>query len=309
MKAKRTFERRKPEDSVQAGKRPFDSVYTFPKDTLLNIIYDFTYTLFSYAKVADKYKVTEAEVRDVLSKFRYDLNRIGEAWDLIHQHPYLNGAIGVLKTTIIDGKGGSLKDHGPQGVSEAFKRLLSKDDEPVLSEAEQKYAWYFVHTGNNDAAMKAAGLCVGLQIVEDELGKNKTSTKNTLALRGYFLRSKPNVKKYIYELRERKLTDIQIDKEYIQLQLVTFIEQLQEEGNPKERNKLLRALELLGRTVPGTFTETINISEVKPDEALDKLLEMSRSVMVHEKTKKLPPPLFRPDNDDDDEEIVYEYKD
>jgi chromatin remodeling complex protein RSC6 len=90
---------------------------------------------------------------------------------------------------------------------------------------------------------------------------------------------------------------------------VTFIEQLQEEGNPKERNKLLRALELLGRTVPGTFTETINISEVKPDEALDKLLEMSRSVMVHEKTKKLPPPLFRPDNDDDDEEIVYEYKD
>jgi hypothetical protein len=96
-------------------------------------------------------------------------------------------------------------------------------------------------------------------------------------MRGYYLRNKDNIAQYIKQLREEKLSDLQIDKGFIQSQLVSEIEYMNEEGDSSKRNVKLKAIELLGKTIPGTFTDTIQIEEVSPDKALDTLLDMAKA--------------------------------
>ncbi|MHB9148383.1 MAG: hypothetical protein ACYC2U_08505 [Candidatus Amoebophilus sp.] len=275
------MERRRPQDMLvnrTRGDGVFTSYQDLTKEDILNIIYDYTYTLFSREKVAEKYNTSHETIRTIIDSFKSDFNNLTESWELIYMIPHLDSAVGLFPSTVQSPE--RTMDHPlwskPEHINQKFLELLSEPEDPTLTEQEQTYAWIFSQTGNNVEALKTSGLDTGLQ----KKDAPTTNNSNTAKLRGYYLRSKPNIKNYIYELRERKLTELNIDKSYIQTQLVTLIEQIQEEGDSRERNKLIRAIELLGKTVPGAFTETVNISEVKPDEALDKLLEMSRNVKI-----------------------------
>jgi len=62
---------------------------------------------------------------------------------------------------------------------------------------------------------------------------------------------------------------------------------MQDEGDPKNKGYMLRALELLGKTIPGTFSDTIRVEEVSPDKALDRLIQMAKADIASVKT--LPP--------------------
>lgn len=154
----------------------------------------------------------------------------------------------------------------------------------MLTDHEAMYAYYYSYTSNNTKALIDSGLDAGLQ---KPRSKGSTiSYDNALKMRGYFLRGKPNVKEYIIDLRKRKLSDMNCDTQYVQSTLVQQIEFMQEESDPRMKTNLLRAVELLGKTIPGTFSETIKIEEVRPDEALDTLLEMAKKAAVTKVTTK-----------------------
>lgn len=280
--------RRSPEELLKGkneGKPKFDSGEKLSKDDILNIIYDYTYIFRSEAKVAKKWGLHPEHTRQIIQTFLHDLAGLSESYKLIEMFPYLEHP--QLSLTIT-GKPIQLKMQIVH-INEEFLAKLSKEEDEALTEAEQVYAWVFVHTGDNEDAIIKAGLDVGIgqpkeEKVEQE-GKKKKIThtdlkklrNNAFKLRGYYLRSKKNIKQYIQELREKRLADTNVDKDYIQSQLITLIEQLKEEGGRSSSGNLLRAIEMLGKTIPGTFSETINVAEVRPDEALDKLLELTKA--------------------------------
>jgi len=255
------------------------------KEDILNIIYDFIYTTFSYEATGDKWSLTAKQIECIIKDFRADFNNHLMSWSLINTFPYLDHAVGANREMTDDHN----KRHGVniEAINDIFKQHLSDPNDPVLSEREQIYAWVFTQTGSNTEAIKESKLDCGFHRRLNNKVEQSASLENCFKIRGHYLRSKKNIKDYIYSLRERKLTDLSVDKSYIQGQLIQVIEQIQEEGAAKDRTRLLRAIELLGKTIPGTFTETINVNEVRPDEALDRLLEMTKMNIIESKPRKL----------------------
>jgi len=284
--------RRGPEELVKEKDRPdglkrLNRLKDLSRSDFLEMIYDFVYVYRATTPVAEKWGLTPMRCRYLISTFCSDLINLEESFQLAEELPHIVDPQFSLKLNNSDRRIDDIARMKIVHINEKFLAKLSKEDE-ALSEAEQTYAWVFVHTGDNNDALEKAGLDVGLIPNMEEYPtaqglrkkrnpEHEINLQNGLRLRGYYLRSKKNVKEYIQALRERKLEDINIDKGYIQSQLVTLIEQLKEEGDVKQRNNLLKAIEMLGKTVPGTFSETINVAEVRPDEALDRLLELTKA--------------------------------
>ncbi len=76
-----------------------------------------------------------------------------------------------------------------------------------------------------------------------------------------------------------------VSKEYVQSELVSQLEELKEVciDDPRQRSNLLKTVELLGRSI-GAFSDKIQVEEVSPNQALDKLIEMSKNSIVSIKT-------------------------
>ena len=64
-------------------------------------------------------------------------------------------------------------------------------------------------------------------------------------------------------------------KEFVQKTLIQTIRELQEDvgDNGSNRNNLLKSIELLGKTIPGSFTETVRTEEVSPKDTLTLLMK------------------------------------
>lgn len=257
------------------------------KADFFEMIYDFVYVYRSCSPVAKKWGLEPRRCRHLIHTFCSDLLNLKESYDLAMELPGIVEPSYDLKLNNNDRKISDISRMTIKHINEEFLAKLSKEDE-ALSEAEQIYCWIFIHTGNNREALEKSGLDVGLIPNLEEFAtpngprtkrhrKFEVNLRNGLALRGYYLRSKSNIKDYLHSLRERKLEDINVDKGYIQSQLITLIEQMKEEGDTKQRGNLLRAIEMLGKTVPGTFSETINVTDVRPDEALDRLLALTKA--------------------------------
>jgi predicted DNA-binding protein YlxM (UPF0122 family) len=232
------------------------------------LIYDSVYSGLSDKEIAEKYDVTEDVIHSLVQRFRKDLNNITETKLLIKEQgtSHFDRKRSNIKRTVVH----------PEIINEAFKELLSDDNDPILSDAEHTYCWVYTATGNNEQALKEAKLNAGLF---QHTGKGESvALINSMKLRGYYLRGKPNVRDFIIELRERELKQHKVaNKEYIQSNLVQEITQMKEEGDPRNRQSLLKAIELFGKTIPGCFSDTIRVQDVKPDEALDALLEMAKA--------------------------------
>ena len=247
----------------------------------MEIIFTFVYGKGSYHSLSEKYKVHYDVVRKLIREFQNDLNNLVETVALVDD----NGSR-------FRSNEAAFRRADPSLINASFLSLLSPDNAPVLSTAEQTYAWVYTFTGDNLKAIKQSGMASGLLKHGKEKEADGTprlepvSFQNAAKIRGFYLRSKPNVKDYIISLRERKLEDLKVDKGYIQSVLVDQIEELKEEGDGKlSRAQLLRSVELLGRTC-NAFTETIRIEEVRPDQALDTLLDMAKKEVVMNRVSK-----------------------
>jgi hypothetical protein len=155
-------------------------------------------------------------------------------------------------------------------ISDKLKDYISLDDGD-LTPAEQLYCYLWVSTGSNDTALKESGF--------EECLDTKAATRKQML--GMYLREKKNLKHYISLLMDSKLDEIRASKELVQHEILEQIQQCKEalaRGGLRnnERGNLLKAIELLGKTV-GAFEEKIRVTEVSAADALDNLIEMTKA--------------------------------
>lgn len=236
-----------------------------------NMIWDYTQEKLTNRALAKKYDTTTEVINGIIRNFGTDFNNHTETLSLI-QSQDIDDA--VISTAF---KQPSPTFKSPELINSTFLKLLSHPKDTTLTEPEQTYCWIYAFTNDNNRALRDSGLTAGLKKRHSVEGKSNTSFQNAVKMRGYYLRSKENLSKYIRELREDRLQDLKIDKGYVQSQLVSDIEYMNEEADVARMGVKLKAIDLLGKTIPGCFSETIKVEEVKPDEALDSLLEMAKA--------------------------------
>jgi hypothetical protein len=208
--------------------------------------------------LSDKYLVSYDTLRHGIKSFRQKLNSAYELEYMLAAEKTelpIETIESALSTTLLTDK---LKD------------ICSGDTDETLSQAELLYCYIWVHTGSNDTALKESGFS---EILD-------TKSSNRKQLFGMFLRDKPNLKQYIQTLQKIQLEEVKASKQHVQYELTKQVEQLREAvargGRPSDRGHLLRAIELLGKTV-GAFEERVRITEVSAADALDNLLDMVKA--------------------------------
>lgn len=151
--------------------------------------------------------------------------------------------------------------------------LLNEKFLEQVDDAKEAYAFYYAMTGSNEHALRESGLDKWLP-----LGLAANTKRYTLSVRGKFIRDLPGIQKYINEIRDSRLRDMDLGKPYIQSELVEQIEQLKEVSgdDPKYRGHLLKAIELLGRTMEA-FSDTIKIEEADPRTGLEILMARAKA--------------------------------
>ena len=169
--------------------------------------------------------------------------------------------------------------NGTELINEKFLEKLSDPSHDLLTDEEANYAWIYVHTGDIREALKGSNLDVGLH--KEKKRDSRFSFDRALVLRGQYLNSKPNVVQYIKELRESRLVDANVGKSRIQSELVEQLDRLKNRADGKHEAQITRTIELLGKTV-GAFVDRVEIQEVNPENALDKLIEMATAAEVKE---------------------------
>jgi len=132
----------------------------------------------------------------------------------------------------------------------------------------EMYAYYFAQTGDNHFALHQSGLDVGIY-----KGMSKKTKDYISRVRGQFLRDIPHLRKIIQREQDRRINEYNLEKPQVQMELVNQIEELKELSitDPKYRPQLLKAIELLGKTI-GAFQENIHVEETDAKTGLDILM-------------------------------------
>jgi hypothetical protein len=151
-------------------------------------------------------------------------------------------------------------------------RFLTADFLSKLEDTAEIYAYYYSQTGDNKFSLAQAGLDGGLSV-----RMPKQTRDYILRIRGQYLREIPSVKKYIQEVQDQRIQEYRCEKPQVQMELVSQIEELKEvvADDPKQRGNLLKALELLGRTI-GAFTDRVEVEEADAKSGLQIILERAR---------------------------------
>lgn len=151
-------------------------------------------------------------------------------------------------------------------------RFLSADFLQKLEDSAEIYAYYYGQTGDNKFSLEQAGLASGLSI-----RMPKQTRDYILRIRGQYIREIPSIKKYIQEIQDKKIQEYKCEKPQVQMELVSQIEELKEVvvNDPRQRGNLLKALELLGRTI-GAFTDRVEVEEADARSGLQIILERAR---------------------------------
>ena len=156
-------------------------------------------------------------------------------------------------------------------INDQFISKLSADPlSPVLTDEESLFCHVYALTGDGFMAIQESGLDIALLPAEK---KNKNTC---IKLRIRYLLSRPNIKKFIQELKADKWVQQakKVNRVFIQSELLEQLDQMK--FNPDSRPAdILATLKLLGQTV-GAYVETIQVSEIDPKEALGELIEMVR---------------------------------
>ena len=164
--------------------------------------------------------------------------------------------------------------------SAEIKRAIGKNPTKFLTPSflslaernAEAYAYYFAQTGDNKFAIIQSGLDIGIS-------KNvaKVTKDYVYRIRGQFLRDIPIVSKLIRDDQDRRIQEYHIEKPLVQMELMHQIEELKEivVNEPRQRNNLLKAIELLGRSL-GAFTDNIKYEETDAKTGLEILMERAK---------------------------------
>lgn len=165
------------------------------------------------------------------------------------------------------------KLQNPELINEEFKELLSPFDSPELTPEEVKFCWSYVASNDYYEALSTAGLDVGL--IQAKTGVD-LAYKASCRLRIAYLRSKKNILRHIKELREDSTLAANIDKDFLQKEILVQLETLKTKDSEHSEKLARDYIQMLGRTFGG-FTEKIEIGVVDHLKSVKALQEAAQS--------------------------------
>jgi len=230
------------------------ALITLKKEDKYQILRDYIEST-SITEIAEKYKVPRKTIESFISKFYKEFTASKELHSLI-------------ETTNL-GTRNRLQSNYRKPSYICDEMLKKIEDE----EADLVYAYSYYLTKDNVQALKESGLY--------NIGKVVNAAKtneNIHKLKGQYLRSLSTVKTELKRLTKESLVDSNVSPEFIQSSLLEQLEQLNSYeylGN-KERQLLLRTLELLGKTV-SAYSDKLTVETINPSDALDQLIEMTNT--------------------------------
>lgn len=223
------------------------------------ILHDYIYSNLTNAEIADKYGTTKEVVSATVSFLWKDFQQIKETKALVS-----HSMIRANSTTLhLD----------PTKVNQEFLEQLSGPEDPYLTDPEVIYCELYNANGDDLSALIEAGLHKGLK--KPKVNGEEAAYKQSLALRSFYLRRKPNIVAYLKEIQQKKLTAITDGKAFIQVELLKIIEKLNNSEGDRNLASRLKAIELAARTF-GALEDKLTVEEVNGDSALDKILKRAK---------------------------------
>jgi hypothetical protein len=235
---------------------------------------DKSLTHYKY-EIVDKF-IKGTPIPQLAEEYHYSHQKISEV--ILEHHKDLTNAraANALQFTSKDGYNLILeKLKATEVINDEFLLALSPSDSLTLSEAEALYAWVYVTRGDTKEAIEMSNLNTGL------FKEVPVTYKRGVLSRSLYLQQKPNVAKYIKELREQRFQVDNVNKSYVQELILEQIDQVKQRGTQQDLRNMSKLIELLGKTI-GAFTEKIEISEVDPSKSLDLLIDMAKKAQVKE---------------------------
>lgn len=161
------------------------------------------------------------------------------------------------------------------GINKPFYELLSRSDQP-LTDSEALYCAYFISTGNSIEALVKAELDAGL-----DKGTSEVYNKNCL-LRSEALKRKRNIQEEIRRLQHERLEIADINKDHLVALHMEMIDQLKNEGDPKNRTYIVKLLDQVCK-LTGSYTAVVKTGEISADDVLDGMM----AIMEEDKPEEL----------------------
>lgn len=170
----------------------------------------------------------------------------------------------------------------PELLNKPFYDLLSGKKNKTLTDAEVKFCWSYVASGDYKEALLVSKLDEGLYTL-GQLGAEDRGGGPPIPVKGYeqclrlriaYLKSKPNIAEFIKKIREDAVFSVDVDKNFLQQEIMIQIDRLKS-NKSLEGQKLLRDyIQLLGRTFGG-FTDKVEVNDIDHAKTIAKLTEQA----------------------------------
>lgn len=226
------------------------------------IIDDYIYSSLTNPQIAEKYSTSENNVNLIVTRHFKALSNVKETKSLI-QTQFGNDKVSMSKESVLD----------TDKINKEFLNLLSDPDSTALSDNELMFCELYNDNGDEVRALEESKLNLGLKKSRED--RDREEYENSLRLRSFYLRRKPNVGAYLNKLKSEKIQRIINGKEFVQNELLEVIERLKNSGGDKNLSTYLKAVVELGRSY-GAFEDKLSVSELSGDSALDKILMRAR---------------------------------
>lgn len=225
------------------------------------IIDHYIYSGMSLSQIAEKFNTSADNINLIVERHTKALLNIRESKALLsYRDPQVHAK---FCKEVLD----------PDQINKPFLEKLSEPDSLYLSDAEVVYCELFNYNGDDIVALEKAKLNVGLKKAKDP--KDREEYKQSLMLRSFYLKRKPNVAAYLTKLQEEKVRAIVDGKGFIQSELLAVIERIRNSEGDKHVANHLKAISELGRTL-GAFEEKVVIENINADSAIDKILQRAK---------------------------------
>jgi predicted DNA-binding protein YlxM (UPF0122 family) len=228
-----------------------------------DIIDDYIYSSLSNSEIAKKYGTSENNVGLIVARHFKALSNVRETKFLL-QSQLGSQRFAMEKSEVLD----------TDKINQEFLDLLSEPDSISLTDNELIFCELYNDDGDEIRALEESGLGVGLKRTKDI--RDREGYQNSLKLRSFYLRRKPNVGAYLLQIKQDKVKAITDGKQFIQTELLSVIERLKSAGSPQALSTYLKAVESLGKTY-GAFEDKLTVDGLSGDSALDNIIAKTRA--------------------------------
>lgn len=231
------------------------------------LIEDYLNSELTLEALSEKYSIPKTRVESIIKDTYREFQNVRETRLMVSNRKSDPSYIQKIQSEYID----------PERINREFLNRLSDPNSEKLTDYEMLFCEYLVDKGDEILSIIESGLDIGLN------RDSKSKYKNSIVLRAFYLKRKPNINLYLKELEKAKILEIEEDiKGRVQSKLLSTIEKLGSSSDPKSTSLVLRAIELLGKT-KGVFEERQVIEHVDADGALDRILERARDARANKR--------------------------